>query len=133
MVDRVVDGDTLHLANGDRVRLLGVDTPETVKPNTPVQPWGPEASAFTKQHVQGKTVRLEFDREKRDNYGRVLAYVYVGDWFLNEELIRAGLSPAVTKFPYSADMKQRFRAAEAEARRNRAGIWNGTSGSTSSP
>lgn len=132
-VDRVVDGDTLHLTTGERVRLLGVDTPETVKPDVPVQPWGPEASAFTKKHVQGQSVRLEFDNEKRDSYGRLLAYVYVGEWFLNEELIRAGLSPAVTKFPYSAVMKQRFRAAESEARRKRVGIWSGTTGRVQTP
>ena len=125
-VERVIDGDTLAVDGNQRVRLLGVDTPETVKPETPVQPWGPEASEFAKRHVEGKMVRLEFDREKRDRYDRVLAYVYVGDWFLNEELIRAGLSPAVTKYPFRADMKQRFRAAEEEARRNKVGIWSGS-------
>lgn len=125
---RAVDGDTLLLENQERVRLLGVDTPETKRPNTPIQPWGPEAAEFTKQHVEGKVVRLEFDQEKQDKYNRTLAYVYVGDWFLNEELIRAGLSPAVTKFPFSREMKQRFLAAEAEARRRRIGIWSGRPG-----
>lgn len=125
-VERVVDGDTIIVDGNQPIRLIGVDTPETVKPNTPVQPWGPEASEFTKRHVAGKIVRLEFDREKHDKYNRLLAYVYVGDWFLNEELIRAGLSPAVTKFPYSAEMKQRLRAAEEEARRQKVGIWSGS-------
>ena len=124
-VERVIDGDTLAVDGNQRVRLLGVDTPETVKPEMPVQPWGPEASEFAKRHVEGKMVRLEFDREKHDRYNRVLAYVYVGEWFLNEELIRAGLSPAVTKYPFRADMKQRFRAAEEQARRNKVGIWSG--------
>lgn len=122
-VARVVDGDTLLLDGGERVRLIGVDTPETVRPDHPVEPLGPEASAFTRRHVDGRDVRLEFDRERRDRFERLLAYVYVGDFFLNEELIRAGYSKAVTRFPYSEAMKRRFRAAEAEARHARRGLW----------
>lgn len=122
-VQRVVDGDTLLLANGDRVRLIGVNTPETVRPDFPVEPLGPEATEFTRRHVEQRDVRLEFDRERRDDFERLLAYVYVGDFFLNEELIRAGYSKAVTRFPYSEAMKRRFRAAEAEARDARRGLW----------
>lgn len=122
-VQRVVDGDTLVLQGGTRVRLLGVDTPETKHPHKPVEPLGPEAAAFTRRHVEGRSVTLQFDRERRDRYRRVLAYVFVGDWFLNEELIRAGYSRAETRFPFSNRMKKRFRAAEAEARENRRGIW----------
>jgi micrococcal nuclease len=122
-VERVVDGDTLLLEGGTRVRLIGVDTPETKHPHRPVEPLGVEASAFVRRRVEGRRVTLRFDRERRDRYRRVLAYVYVGDWFLNEELIRAGYSRAVTRFPYSARMKKRFRAAEGEAREARRGIW----------
>ena len=124
VVLRVVDGDTLLLADHTRIRLLGVDTPETKRPDTPVEPFGPEASAFSKAHVEGRTVRLEFDKERHDKYGRVLAYVYVGDWFLNEELLRAGLGHAITNHPYSESMKRRFRAAEREAKRQHLGIWS---------
>jgi micrococcal nuclease len=123
-VRRVVDGDTLLLADHTRVRLLGVDTPETKRPDTPVEPFGPEASEFARAHVEGRVVRLEFDKERRDKYDRVLAYVYLGDWFLNEELIRAGLGRAITNHPYSESMKRRFRAAEKEAREARRGIWS---------
>lgn len=123
-VERVVDGDTLLLKDGRRVRLLGVDTPETKKRDTPVQPFGPEACAFTRDHVEGKPVRLQFDKERVDKYGRVLAYVYVDEWLLNEALIRAGFGRAITKHPYSEAMKRRFRAAEQEARRERRGIWS---------
>lgn len=123
-VRKVVDGDTIIVDGNQSVRLLGVDTPETVKPETPVQPWGPEATEFTRRHVEGQTVRLEFDHEKYDKYNRLLAYVYLDKWLLNEELIRAGLSPAVTKYPYSSAMKVRFRAAEDEARRQKLGIWS---------
>ena len=123
LVERVIDGDTIVISGGVHVRLLGVDTPETKRPHTPVQPFGPEASEFTRSHVDGRRVRLEFDKERYDKYDRVLAYVYLDDWFLNEELIRAGLGRAITNHPYSEAMKRRFRAAEREAKNERLGIW----------
>ena len=124
-VARVVDGDTLVLADSkERIRLIGANTPETVKPNWPVEPWGPEATAFTKQFVSGGEVRLEFDGPPRDKYGRMLAFVWVGDRMLGEELIRAGLARAELKYPYSAEKKARLRRAEAEARAEHRGIWS---------
>lgn len=128
VVKRAVDGDTLLLEDGRRVRLLGVDTPETKREGTPVQPWGPEAHEFTARLVEGKTVRLEFDRERQDKYGRVLAYVYVDDVLLNEELLREGFGRALLNHPYSETMKRRFRQAEADARREHRGIWNSNPG-----
>jgi micrococcal nuclease len=122
-VRRAVDGDTLLLQDGRRVRLIGVDTPETKREGTPVQAWGPEAHEFTARLVEGRTVRLEFDRERHDKYDRILAYVYADDKLLNEELLRAGLGRALLKFPYSDSMKRRFRKAEQEARAARRGIW----------
>ncbi len=123
---RVVDGDTLELTESkERVRLIGANTPETVKPNWPVEPWGPEASAFTKQFLAAGSLRLEFDGPRRDRYGRMLAYVWVGDRMLNEELIRAGLARADLRYSYSSDVKDRFRRAEAEAKSARRGIWSG--------
>ena len=84
---RVVDGDTIILSNGERVRLIGVDTPETKHPNKPVQYFGKEASAFSKRMVEGKEVTLEYGQQKRDKYGRLLAYVYLmdGTLTLNKE------------------------------------------------
>src|SRR5580765_3571088 len=79
-VERAVDGDTLLLADHTRLRVLGADTPETKRPDWPVEPFGPEAHEFTRQHVEHRNVRLEFDKERRDKYNRVLAYVYVDDW-----------------------------------------------------
>jgi micrococcal nuclease len=124
-VVRVVDGDTLVLADlADRVRLIGANTPETVKPNSPVEPCGPEAAAFTSDFVSGGEVRLEFDGQPRDKYGRILAYVWVGDRMLNEELIRAGLARAELQYSYSAAVKARFRRAESDARAARRGVWS---------
>jgi endonuclease YncB( thermonuclease family) len=124
-VRRVVDGDTLLLANGARVRLVGADAPETVKPDHPVEPFGRDAASFTRQMVSegGGAVRLQFDRERVDRYDRFLAYVWVGERMLNEELIFAGLATAETGFRYSAAMKTRFRRAETEARAAGRGIW----------
>lgn len=124
VVERVIDGDTLLLRGGERVRLLGVDTPETVHPRIPVEPFGPEASRYTERRVEGKTVRLGFDKERRDRYGRLLAYVYVEGSLLNEELIREGYSEAQLEYPYSNAMKRLFREAEAEARAANRGVWS---------
>ena len=124
-VVRVVDGDTLLVDPHARVRLIGVNAPETVKPDWPVEPWGPEASAFTKQFVSGGTVRLEFDDEPLDAYDRYLAYVWVDDRMLNEALLRAGLARFEPDFHYSSAMKRRFRQAQDEARRKHLGIWSG--------
>ena len=136
-VERVVDGDTIDLsrardggARGDgkvqriRVRLMGVDTPETVKPGHPVEPWGPEAAEFTRRFVSGGSVRLRLDKERLDRYGRVLAYVYVDDVMLNQQLLLAGLARARLTFRYSQAMKRRFREAQQQAQIDRKGIWS---------
>ena len=123
-VARVVDGDTLKLANGAVIRLIGVDTPETVKPEYPIEPWGPEASAFTKEFIGRSPVRLQFDRERLDDYGRFLAYVWINERMLNEELVRAGLARFRPYFHYSDSMKGRFRKAQQEAQAARRGLWS---------
>lgn len=125
-VQRVVDGDTLLLENNAYIRLIGADTPETKRPNHPVEPFGPEAAEMTERFVaeNGYEVRLEFDRQRLDRYGRFLAYVWLGDRLLNEELIRQGLATAETGYSYAADMKRRFRRAEQQAQAARRGIWS---------
>jgi micrococcal nuclease len=122
-VRRAIDGDTLLLSNGARVRLIGVDSPETVKPDWPVEPWGPEAAQFTRDFVAGGVVRLQFDHERLDRFDRFLAYVWVDDRMLNEELLKAGLARAELRFRYSPSMKRRFEKAEEEAKIERRGIW----------
>jgi micrococcal nuclease len=128
-VERVVDGDTLVLVGGHRVRLIGVNTPETVAPDRPVEPWGPEASAFTRSFVGDQSVRLQLDRERIDQHGRHLAYVWNGNRLLNEELIRAGLGRYEPQFYYSPTMKRRFQKAQDSARRDGVGIWSETKNS----
>ena len=123
-VVRIVDGDTILFAPDMRVRLIGVNAPESVKPDSPVEPWGPEASEFTREFLAGGTAQLEFDRERYDQYDRFLAYVWVGDRMLNEELLRAGLARWERNFNYSGEKKARFRAAQDEARRAGRGIWS---------
>ncbi len=131
-VRRVVDGDTLLLESRARVRLQGIDTPETVKENHPVEPWGPEASQFTKEFVEraGGRVRLTFGQERRDKYDRFLAFVWDGEIMLNEELVRAGLARARLDYRYSGTMKRRLQQAEEEAQAAGRGIW---SNSTTAP
>ena len=122
LVRHVLDGDTIELANGDRVRLIGVDTPEFNRGRP--EPFAEEATRFTAAMVQGKVVRLKFDRERLDKYRRVLAFVYVDDRFLNEELILAGLATAETQYDYRSDLKSRFKKAEQEAKASQRGIWS---------
>ena len=124
---RVVDGDTLLLEHErTRVRLQGIDTPETVKENTPVQEWGPEASQYTKRFVQDAsgTVGIEIDGERTDRHGRMLAFVWHGDRLLNEELVRQGLAKAKLGYDYSQAKKDRLRRAENKARKEQLGIWS---------
>lgn len=121
---RVIDGDTLLLQDGTRVRMIGVDTPETKMEGAEVQPFGPEASEFVKQALARGPVTLVFDGESEDNYGRVLAHVCVNDRFIGEDLIRLGLARALYRHPYSDEVKDRFRAAENAAKREKRGIWS---------
>jgi len=122
---RVIDGDTLVVdidGKQEKVRLIGVDTPETVHPSKPVEYFGKEASAFTKKLAAGQGVRLEYDQQKRDRYGRLLAYVYLEDGtFLNAELIKQGYGFAYTRFPFR--YMEEFRRYEKEARESRRGLW----------
>lgn len=123
---RVVDGDTIIVnINGkdEKVRLIGVDTPETVHPDKPVQYFGKEASAFTKTMVSGKKVQLEYDWEKRDKYGRLLAYVYLEDGtFLNATIIKEGYGFAYTKYPFK--YLDDFRQYEKTAKESNRGLWS---------
>ena len=134
---RVVDGDTIVVEKIGKVRLIGVDTPETKHPRKPVEYFGKEASAFTKGMVEGKKVRLEYDWQRKDKYNRTLTYVYVMtndvrdmpefknrasiELMVNAELIKQGYGHAYTKFPFK--YLEQFRKYEKEARENKRGLW----------
>ena len=131
IVSKIYDGDTIVVGRGWRrttIRLIGVDTPETVHPDKPVQFYGPEASDFTKRSLLGKWVRLEFDAPNRpggniDHYGRTLAYVITEDGKnFDLELVRLGYGRAYTRYPLK--YMSEFKAAERSARAQGLGMWS---------
>lgn len=127
IVARVIDGDTIEAdfrGSLIRVRLIGVDTPETVHPSEPVECYGPAASKFTTRVLEGERVRLEFDVEREDRYGRTLAYVWLNGRLFNERLVREGFAN-VSTFPPNVKYVERFLAAQREARAKDRGLWGG--------
>jgi endonuclease YncB( thermonuclease family) len=127
-VRRVTDGDTFVATvegREERVRVIGVDTPETVAPNRPVEPYGKQASAFAERALAGASVRLAGDAEPRDRYGRMLAYVWLADGtFWNALLAAEGYAQQLT-VPPNVTYAGLFRRLVAEARRERRGLWSG--------
>jgi micrococcal nuclease len=125
-VQRVSDGDTFVASvkgRRERVRVIGVDTPESVAPNTPDEPYGEEASDFAKRYLDGETVRLAGDAEPRDRYGRMLAYVWLADGtFWNALLVAEGYAQQLT-IPPNVTYAGLFRRLAAEARREDRGLW----------
>ena len=127
-VTRVVDGDTIEISPAidgvTDVRLIGVDTPETKEPGCAPQPYGPEASSYAESVLAGQEVELEFDAEKTDQYGRLLAYVYPGGGeMFNEDLVEEGYAQA---YPYPPNTRyaDRFAAAQEGAIAAGIGIWS---------
>ena len=135
-VTRVVDGDTLRLSSGEKVRLIGVDTPEVYYSDKLLrdskrigadikmtQSLGAKASRFTKDLCLNKRVRLEYDIGRYDRYGRVLAYVYLEDGtFVNAKIMEEGYGQIMT-IPPNVKYADYFRKLEREARENRKGLW----------
>lgn len=132
-----IDGDTITVEIQDQplpagstqrketVRLIGIDTPETVHPDKPVEFFGKESSAYTKQELTGKTVRLEYGDEKRDDYGRLLAFVFIGDRHFNAELIEKGFARAYLRYPFR--YAEAFKKLEDSAKAQKLGLWAGDS------
>ncbi|MGM0873362.1 MAG: thermonuclease family protein [Bacillota bacterium] len=127
-VTRVVDGDTVNVRLEDgkeeTVRLLLVDTPETVHPTKPVQPFGPEASSFAKDLLNGKKVQLELDIGERDKYGRLLAYLYVDDRMVNKLLLEKGLARVAYVFEPNTKYVDDFYTIQKQAQQQGVGIWS---------
>ncbi len=129
LVTRVVDGDTVEARIGgevEDVRLIGVDTPETVKPGEPVQCFGLHASRFTHSLLEGRRVRLVFGAERRDPYNRLLAYAYLDGLFVNATLVRRGLARTLT-IPPNDRFAPRLRRLELKAAQAGRGLWGACS------
>lgn len=127
LVTKVVDGDTIELQNGKTVRLIGIDTPETVDPRRPVGCFGKEASNETKSLLSGKEVILQKDVSDNDKYGRLLRYIFLPldngqTLFVNDYLVRAGFAKVYT-YPPDVKFNEQFRQAETEAREEKRGLW----------
>ena len=136
LVQRVVDGDTIMLETGERLRLIGIDTPEIHESNKlyrdskrtkmdvqSIKEMGNRSYQFTKNLVEGKRVRLEFDVEKHDKYSRLLAYVYLKDGtFVNAEIVKQGFASLMSITP-NVKYAELFLKLSQEARENRRGLW----------
>jgi micrococcal nuclease len=125
VVTRTVDGDTIYARYRGReidVRLIGVDTPETVDPSQPVGCYGPQASHFTERMLTGEPIELEFDVERHDRYGRVLAYVWLREHLFNQRLVAQGYAVA-SAYPPNVRYESRFETAEQIARDDDRGLW----------
>jgi micrococcal nuclease len=122
VVTKVIDGDTIELDTGEKLRYIGIDTPETKHPNKKIECFGEEASLINEELLLGKTVTLEKDVSETDRYGRLLRYVYVNELMVNEYLVRHGFAQAVS-FPPDVKYQERFKEAERLAREENLGLW----------
>ena len=122
-VTRVIDGDTIEISGGERVRYIGIDTPETVDPRKPVQCFGIEASNKNKELVLGKTVRLEKDITDRDKYHRLLRYVWLDNTMINRALVEEGFAHSYS-YPPDVKYQDQLVAAERQAREAKRGLWD---------
>ena len=121
-VVKVIDGDTIEIKGGQKVRYIGIDTPETVDLRKSVQCFGQEASDKNKELVEGKEVELEKDVSETDKYGRLLRYVWIGDLLINEVLVQEGYAQS-SSYPPDVKYQERFREAERVAREEEKGLW----------
>lgn len=122
-VTRVIDGDTIEIEGGQKIRYIGIDTPETVHPNEPVGCYGKEASDKNTGLVLNKEVRLEKDVSETDKYGRLLRYVWIEDLMVNEYLVREGFAVS-SSYPPDIKYQERFVEAQRKAREKGKGLWS---------
>ncbi len=121
-VVRVIDGDTILLSNGEKVRYIGINTPEIHHPTRGKESYGEEAKEANRRLVEGKTVRLEFDVQQRDKYGRLLAYVHLDGQMVNRTLVREGYAEVAT-YPPNVRHQVEFVKLQREAREQQRGLW----------
>ena len=123
-VNWVDDGDTIVVAGDERVRYLGINTPEVAHKDEPVEPFGDEAKAFNKKLVQDRWINLELAEQQRDPYGRLLAYVFLADGtFVNGELVRQGYAHLLRKQP-KLRYWERLLALQRQALKEKKGMWS---------
>jgi len=122
LVQRVIDGDTILLANGDRVRYLDIDTPETVHPSKPVECFGPESHQRNQELVENEYVTLKQSITNKDQYGRLLRYVYVGDIFVNAVLVSEGYALA-KDYNNPGHLYNYLESLEQNANEKQLGLW----------
>ncbi len=130
VVVRVVDGDTVHVRIGarvEKVRYIGVNTPEVHHPRKGEEPGGREATEVNRRLVEGKRVHLELDVQSRDRYGRLLAYVWIGEQMINAELVRLGYAQVMT-VPPNVRHQTLFLKLQRDAREAGRGLWRGAAG-----
>ena len=121
-VIRVIDGDTVELKNGERLRYNDIDTPETVHPSKPVECYGPQASAKNKDLVEGEIILVELGNPEKDRYGRLLGYVYIDDLFVNAELVRGGYAE-VNSYGNPGSKLSNLLDIEKNAKKSMQGLW----------
>src|SRR5699024_1101909 len=129
IVNRVIDGDTVEvkMPDGEKesVRLLLIDTPESVHPNKPEQPYGEESSEYAERRLtEGKKVTLEYDGSKRDRYGRLLAYVWSNKKNLNQEMLEQGFARYAYEYEPPYKYQDEFQEAENKAKEQKKRIWS---------
>jgi micrococcal nuclease len=122
-IERVIDGDTVETAAGDSIRLLGVDTPEIDWENNNYEFYASEARDFTVKHLKDQNVVLEYDKERKDQYGRILAYIYQDGQNFYQKLLQNGYATLMIVEP-NDKYESEFKAAAAAARESRSGIWS---------
>ncbi|MEN8253206.1 MAG: thermonuclease family protein [Patescibacteria group bacterium] len=123
LVKRVVDGDTIELSDGRKLRYIGIDTPETKHPSKGVECFGKEASEYNKNLVENKIISIEKDISETDRYARLLRYVWLDDEMINKKLVEEGYAHA-SSYPPDIKYQDELREAERKARENNLGLWS---------
>ena len=121
-VTRVIDGDTIEIEGGQKVRYIGIDTPETVDPRSLPQCFGKEAASKNRELVEGKNISIEKDVSETDKYGRLLRYIYLNDIFINDYLVREGYAYA-SSYPPDVKYQNQLKQAQLEAQEQNRGLW----------
>lgn len=121
-VIRIIDGDTFEIESGEKVRLIGIDTPEIDEKDQTKKCWALKAMFKTKEMLEGKNIKMEQDISSTDKYQRLLRYVWIEDFFFNDYLVKNGLAWAVT-YPPDVKYQEQFSESQRQARESKLGLW----------